>query len=34
MMGLPKRMYGVGGASELCLQVVEGLQIGTIILPS
>jgi hypothetical protein len=33
--GTAKRMYGVGGASELCYeQVVEGLQIGTIILPS
>jgi hypothetical protein len=33
--GTAKRMYGVGGASELCYeQVIEGLQIGTIILPS
>jgi hypothetical protein len=33
--GTAKRMYGVGGASELCYeQVVEGAQIGTIILPS
>lgn len=33
--GTAKRMYGVGGASELCYeQLVENLQIGTIILPS
>lgn len=33
--GTAKRMYGVGGASELCYeQRVLGLQIGTIILPS
>jgi hypothetical protein len=33
--GTAKRMYGVGGASELCYeQVVEGLQIGTMILPT
>ncbi|MCR8636813.1 aspartyl protease family protein [Paenibacillus radicis (ex Xue et al. 2023)] len=33
--GTAKRMYGVGGASELCYeQMVESLQIGTIILPS
>jgi hypothetical protein len=33
--GTAKRMYGVGGASELCYeQIVEGLQIGTIFLPS
>lgn len=33
--GTAKRMYGVGGASELCYeQLVENLQIGTIILAS
>jgi len=33
--GTAKRMYGVGGASELCYeQAVEGLQVGPIILPS
>lgn len=33
--GTAKRMYGIGGARELCYeQLVEDLQIGTIILPS
>lgn len=33
--GTAKRMYGVGGASELCYeQFVENIQIGTITLPS
>ncbi|WP_244163072.1 aspartyl protease family protein [Paenibacillus pectinilyticus] len=33
--GTAKRMYGVGGASELCYeQVVEDMQIGSIVLPS
>ncbi|SCW71100.1 Aspartyl protease [Paenibacillus tianmuensis] len=33
--GTAKRMYGVGGASELCYgQIVESLQIGNIMLPS
>ncbi len=33
--GTAKRMYGVGGASELCYeQIVESLQIESIILPS
>ncbi|NEN83156.1 hypothetical protein G3T11_12695 [Paenibacillus elgii] len=33
--GTAKRMYGVGGASELCYeQIVDSLQIGNIMLPS
>lgn len=33
--GTAKRMYGVGGASELCYeQIVVGMQISPIILPS
>lgn len=33
--GTAKRMYGVGGASELCYeQKVNALEIGTIFLPS
>ncbi|WP_379217801.1 hypothetical protein [Paenibacillus sp. GCM10012303] len=33
--GTIKRMYGVGGADELCYeQMIEGLHIETIFLPS